>query len=217
MDQSTGDASAGSHESSTESHQVSVRRESTGGPRRRSTATLATDVSPAAKKGTKKKKKTKKHMGRFSDHLEPPALWELKTIYEGPGGKVVGRLMHSTTIMVTNRTVESEREGANCMLTTFTLGCWYFFFQTASIEIYEVSWEPIFGVSAPDLWPSLAAPAHQFSLLEGQRDHWRDRKQAVLHKLRWKGCVQARRRRGRRQDDERTGTSTSTAARYRCV
>ena len=42
------------------------------------------------------------------------------------------------TIIVTNRTVEIEREGVNVFLTVITCGCWYVFFQTASIEIYEL-------------------------------------------------------------------------------
>jgi hypothetical protein len=95
------------------------------------------DSIPVKRKVKKGKKKVKK--GRFSDHLEPPRLLELKTIYEGPGGKSTARMLHSTMVIVTNRTVEIEREGANACLTALTLGCWYFFFQTASIEIYEVS------------------------------------------------------------------------------
>jgi hypothetical protein len=36
------------------------------------------------------------------------------------------------------RTVEIEREGANLFMTILTLGLWFIFFQSASIEIYEV-------------------------------------------------------------------------------
>ena len=68
-----------------------------------------------------------------------PSLLELKTIYEGPGGEASGRFLKKTTIIVTNRTVEIEREGANVCMTFITLGCWYMFFQTASIEIYELT------------------------------------------------------------------------------
>ena len=75
-------------------------------------------------------------LGKVTDGTR---LLELKTIYEGPGGKSTARMLHSTMVIVTNRTVEIEREGANACLTALTLGCWYFFFQTASIEIYEVS------------------------------------------------------------------------------
>ena len=39
---------------------------------------------------------------------------------------------------MTNRTVEIEREGANCLLSLLTLGCWWALFQTATIEIYEL-------------------------------------------------------------------------------
>jgi hypothetical protein len=67
-----------------------------------------------------------------------PSLLELKTIYEGPGGEATNRFLKKTTIIVTNRTVEIEREGVNVCMTFLTLGCWYMFFQTASIEIYEV-------------------------------------------------------------------------------
>jgi len=76
-----------------------------------------------------------------SDLLPPPgpSLLELKTIYEGPGGDASGRFLKKTTIIVTNRTVEIEREGANVCMTFLTLGCWYMFFQTASIEIYELT------------------------------------------------------------------------------
>ena len=67
-----------------------------------------------------------------------PSLLDLKTIYEGPGGPASKRLLHKTTLVITNRTVEIEREGVNVVLTVLTCGCWYVFFQTASIEIYEL-------------------------------------------------------------------------------
>jgi hypothetical protein len=79
--------------------------------------------------------------GKKMDQTQPPpgpSLLELKTIYEGPGGNKAKRFLKKTTLIVTNRTVEIEREGANVLLTFITLGCWYMFFQTASIEIYEV-------------------------------------------------------------------------------
>ena len=78
----------------------------------------------------------------MGDHGLPPpgpSLLELKTIYEGPGGRAAARFLKKTTLIVTNRTVEIEREGANVCMTVVTMGCWYMFFQTASIEIYEVS------------------------------------------------------------------------------
>jgi len=76
----------------------------------------------------------------MGDSLPPPgpSLLELKTIYEGPGGRAAARFLKKTTLIVTNRTVEIEREGANVCMTFVTMGCWYMFFQTASIEIYEV-------------------------------------------------------------------------------
>ena len=67
-----------------------------------------------------------------------PSLLDLKTIYEGPAGRHTSRMLHKTSLVITNRTVEIEREGANVMLTALTCGCWYLCFQTASIEIYEV-------------------------------------------------------------------------------
>lgn len=80
--------------------------------------------------------------GKKMDQTMPPpgpSLLELKTIYEGPGGSKARRFLKKTTLIVTNRTVEIEREGANVCLTFLTLGCWYMFFQTASIEIYELT------------------------------------------------------------------------------
>jgi hypothetical protein len=47
-------------------------------------------------------------------------------------------MLHKTSLVITNRTVEIEREGANVFLTALTCGCWYLCFQTASIEIYEL-------------------------------------------------------------------------------
>ena len=67
-----------------------------------------------------------------------PSLLDLKTIYEGPAGRHTSRLLHKTSLVITNRTVEIEREGANLPLTILTCGCWYLCFQTASIEIYEL-------------------------------------------------------------------------------
>ena len=67
-----------------------------------------------------------------------PSLLDLKTIYEGPAGRHTSRLLHKTSLVITNRTVEIEREGANLPLTMLTCGCWYLCFQTASIEIYEL-------------------------------------------------------------------------------
>ena len=92
-------------------------------------------MPPKKKKGAGRKSKPRDVV----EDLKPDDLLELKTIYEGPGGKRSSRMLHKTTIIVTNRTVEIEREGANIYMTLLTLGCWYFCFQTASIEIYEVS------------------------------------------------------------------------------
>jgi len=86
----------------------------------------------------KRGKKRRSKQPSLPQHSEPPNLLELKTIYEGPGGKRSGKFLHRTTIIVTNRTVEIEREGANCAMSVLTCGCWFFFFQTASIEIYEL-------------------------------------------------------------------------------
>ena len=52
-----------------------------------------------------------------------------------------GRCKHNfgnQTLVITNRTVEIEREGANLIMSILTCGCWYACFQTASIEIYEL-------------------------------------------------------------------------------
>ena len=68
----------------------------------------------------------------------PPRLLELKTTYEGPCGPASEKWLHRSTLIVTNRTIEIEREGANCALSVLTLGCWWAVFQTASIEIYEL-------------------------------------------------------------------------------
>jgi hypothetical protein len=68
----------------------------------------------------------------------PPRLLELKTTYEGPCGSASEKWLHRSTLIVTNRTIEIEREGANCALSVLTLGCWWAVFQTASIEIYEL-------------------------------------------------------------------------------
>ena len=65
-------------------------------------------------------------------------LHDLRTIYEGPVGSHAEQMCHKTTLIVTNKTVEFEREGANCFLSFLTLGLWWFFFQTATIEIYEL-------------------------------------------------------------------------------
>jgi hypothetical protein len=61
-----------------------------------------------------------------------------KTIYQGPSGLRCSRLLHKTSLVITNRTVEIEREGANAYLTALTCGCWYLCFQTASFEIFEL-------------------------------------------------------------------------------
>ena len=67
-----------------------------------------------------------------------PSLLDVETIYEGPGGPKSSLFLYDTTFVITNRAIEIEREGANAIMTVATLGCWYFFFQSASIEICEV-------------------------------------------------------------------------------
>jgi hypothetical protein len=47
-------------------------------------------------------------------------------------------MLNKTTLVITNRTVEIEREGANVFLTVLTCGCWYYCFQSATIEIYDL-------------------------------------------------------------------------------
>eukprot|EP00937_MAST-01D_sp_MAST-1D-sp2_P004587 g4587.t1 len=76
--------------------------------------------------------------GHTSVNQQGPTLLDLKTIYEGPGGQRSARMLHKTNLVVTNRTVEIEREGVNVVMTVLTCGCWWLFFQTASIEIYEL-------------------------------------------------------------------------------
>ena len=66
-------------------------------------------------------------------------MLDLRTIYEGPAGPRTNKMLWKTTLVITNRCVEIEREGANALLSCLTLGCWYFMFQTATIEIYEYS------------------------------------------------------------------------------
>lgn len=67
-----------------------------------------------------------------------PSLLDVETIYEGPGGPKSSLFLYDTTFVITNRAIEIEREGANAIMTVATLGCWYFFFQSASIEICEL-------------------------------------------------------------------------------
>jgi hypothetical protein len=40
-----------------------------------------------------------------------PGLLNLRTIYEGPAGRKASKLLHKTSLVITNRTVEIEREG----------------------------------------------------------------------------------------------------------
>jgi hypothetical protein len=67
-----------------------------------------------------------------------PNLMDLKTLYEGPSGKRASKMLYKTTLVITNQTVEIEREGANACASLLTCGCWYFCFQTTSVEIYEL-------------------------------------------------------------------------------
>jgi hypothetical protein len=46
--------------------------------------------------------------------------------------------MYKTSLVITNRTVEIERDGANLFFTALTCGIWYLCCQSASIEIYEI-------------------------------------------------------------------------------
>ena len=117
-----------------------------------SSSSLGPTKKAKRKKGSSKKrgssKKSSKSSGKisrtagglkFGDAGEHARMDELKTIYEGSAGPRSSRMLHKTTVIVTNKTVEIEREGANVFLTFLTLGCWYFCFQTASIEIYELT------------------------------------------------------------------------------
>jgi hypothetical protein len=47
-------------------------------------------------------------------------------------------MLQKTSLVITNRTVEIECEGANFLMTAITCGCWYLCCRTASIEIYEL-------------------------------------------------------------------------------
>ena len=109
--------------------------------------------APAPSKGRKSKgtrkggnsRGSRKSSGRGSgggfDDPRPdrPSMLDLRTIYEGAAGKRTNRMLWKTTLVITNRCVEIEREGANAILSCLTMGCWYFMFQTATIEIYEYS------------------------------------------------------------------------------
>ena len=86
------------------------------------------------KGGRKNGRKTKS-----SSREDRPSMLDLRTIYEGPAGPRTNKMLWKTTLVITNRCVEIEREGANALLSCLTLGCWYFMFQTATIEIYEYS------------------------------------------------------------------------------
>lgn len=65
-------------------------------------------------------------------------LSELRTLFEGvPGPKTMSRFC-KTTLIVTNQTVEIEKDGASPCLTVLTLGFWYWCCRTTTIEIYEL-------------------------------------------------------------------------------
>ena len=68
-----------------------------------------------------------------------PDLFQVRTLYEGPAGPRSRELLKNKKLVVTSRAVEIETEGANACMTAATLGCWYFFFQTCSIEIFELT------------------------------------------------------------------------------
>ena len=86
--------------------------------------------APAPSKGRKSKGKRKggnsrgsrKSSGRGSgggfDDPRPdrPSMLDLRTIYEGAAGKRTNRMLWKTTLVITNRCVEIEREGANAIL-----------------------------------------------------------------------------------------------------
>ena len=59
-------------------------------------------------------------------------------LYEGAGGKHSQSMFYTTTLMVTDWSVEVEREGANPLLTVLTLGLWFWLFQTVSTEVFEL-------------------------------------------------------------------------------
>ena len=68
-----------------------------------------------------------------------PDLFQVRTLYEGPAGPRSRELLKNKKLVVTSRAIEIETEGANACMTAATLGCWYFFFQTCSIEIFELT------------------------------------------------------------------------------
>eukprot|EP00937_MAST-01D_sp_MAST-1D-sp2_P003313 g3313.t1 len=68
-----------------------------------------------------------------------PDLFQVRTLYEGPAGPKSAEMLKTKKLVITSRAVEIETEGANACMTALTLGCWYFFFQTCSIEIFELT------------------------------------------------------------------------------
>jgi hypothetical protein len=68
-----------------------------------------------------------------------PDLFQVRTLYEGPAGPRSAEMLKTKKLVITSRAVEIETEGANALMTGLTLGCWYFFFQTCSVEIFELT------------------------------------------------------------------------------
>ena len=59
-------------------------------------------------------------------------------LYEGPSGPQTTSKFHRTTIIVTDWSVEIEREGANALCTLLTCGLWFCLFQSISTELFEL-------------------------------------------------------------------------------
>eukprot|EP00937_MAST-01D_sp_MAST-1D-sp2_P000841 g841.t1 len=123
----------------TPSHGVQLVVKETGNTSpRKPGAQAAASASSPRRKSTKARKKVKKRPSAAQALAAQPGLLELRTIYEGPVGRRGEKLFHKSTLIVTNRTIEIEREGAHWFGTLITFGLWYFMFQTATIEIYEL-------------------------------------------------------------------------------
>jgi hypothetical protein len=79
--------------------------------------------------------------GPRSSSAQPPylALYALRTLYDGPGGPRTSRFMNSRRIVVTTKAIEVETTGASAVLSALTCGCWWFLFQSITVEIFELA------------------------------------------------------------------------------
>ena len=59
-------------------------------------------------------------------------------LYEGPSGPKSTTKFHRTTVIITDWSVEIEREGANAFCTLLTCGLWFYLFQSISTELFEL-------------------------------------------------------------------------------